>query len=150
MRPMKMFSIDSPSILTTRKGRRMYCERCNHTGLIPSLVLGKFSGKPIPNCFTKCECNQDEPDHYREITPVDFDFTVSWDFHRFICEQYGKGDPGPDEVPKTSEDRSIVPTPEKMPNQQRLDRLEGNLISLRDILKQHANEQKGKKRTGQY
>ncbi len=72
------------------------CLICNGTGLAPSPVLGKFSGNPIPNCFTRCECNPEESEHYQRITPADFDFPMSWDFHRWVCQTYGKGDPGPD------------------------------------------------------
>ncbi len=72
------------------------CLICNGTGLVPSLVLGKFSGKPIPNAYTRCECNPEETEHYHKTTPDDFDFPISYDYYRWVCQTYGEGDPGPD------------------------------------------------------
>lgn len=83
------------------------CSICNGTGLVSSPALGKFSGKPIPNCFTRCECNPEESESYHRIIPADFDFPISWDFHRWACQTYGNGDPGPD---RSQEEQHPEPT----------------------------------------
>lgn len=77
-----------------------YCGKCNHTGLIPSRVLGKFSGKPIPNCLEDCECKDSIPEHYPPLSPSDFDFPMSYDFHRSLCNHHGWQDPGSCELPE--------------------------------------------------
>ncbi len=125
------------------------CSNCNGIGLVPSLVLGKFSGKPIPNCFTRCECNPEETEHYHRITPADFDYSMDWSQWRWVCQTYGKGDPGPDESVKepVAEFRfepDWLATPPVY--QQDIDQLKGNLVSLRDVLKQHVNETRPKKK----
>ncbi len=81
-----------------------YCEKCNHTGLVPSKALGKFSGKPIPNCFSDCECKQQEDREYLyQYTPEMFDFPMSYDFYRSLCQQHSWPDPGPDRPQKQAE-----------------------------------------------
>jgi len=128
------------------------CPKCGGSGLIPSPILGRFSGKPIPNCFTNCpECEREEAARYHRVTPDDFDFPVSWDFHRFIQDRYGRGDPGPERAP-SFEREGQASTPERAPStsQYRLDQLQGNLISLRDMLKQHVNEAKPRREKSKY
>ena len=123
------------------------CAICNGTGLVPSPVLGKFSGKLIPNAFTRCECNPEEMEHYHRITPDDFDYPMDWSQWRWVCQTYGKGDPGPDR-----------PREEQQPERPQIlkttdhhhDQLEGSLVSLRDILKQHVLESTKKRKTGKY
>lgn len=76
---------------TTLKLRQQYCKKCNHTGLVHSKALGKFSGKPIPNSYALCECNpEEEIEHYRDIRPEDFDFPMSDIFREFSFELYGR------------------------------------------------------------
>jgi len=70
------------------------CAICNGTGLVPSKVLGKFSGKPIPNCFSNCACREDEQEHYQQASPEDFDFPMSDTFRGFSYEYCGLPDPG--------------------------------------------------------
>lgn len=86
------------------------CSICGGTGLVPSKALGKFSGKPIPNCFTKCECQKDEPEHYHPFRPEDFDFPMSYSFYRSLCQQHGWQDPGPDRPlePKESQSQVVI------------------------------------------
>lgn len=71
-----------------------YCEKCNHTGLVPSKALGKFSGKPIPNCFSDCECKGDSHDYDYPLKPEDFDFPMSSTFRAFSFQYCGWPDPG--------------------------------------------------------
>ena len=61
-----------------------YCERCNHTGLIPFRNKG---GKLIPNTFLYCDCHEiNEYEHYREIGPEGFDFPCSYVWRAYYEE----------------------------------------------------------------
>ncbi len=117
----------------------LQCPRCKET-----LIPFERNGKVVPNAWLPCKCFEEEPEHYHEITPNDFDFPVSWDMHRWICATYGKGDPGPDVAP-IAPTREVVRIIENTPSNRRLDQLEGNLMSLRDILKEHVNQNIKKK-----
>ena len=79
------------------------CTICGGTGLVPSKVLGKFSGELIENCYTNCECRKEEPEYYREVRPEDFDFPMSYDCYRSLCHQHGWPDPGDDRPPEPPE-----------------------------------------------
>lgn len=73
-----------------------YCEKCNHTGLIPFVK----NGEVIPNAFLHCDCHpiyglNPEPEHYRKVKPEDFDFPMSSNNYRSLCHQHGWQDPGP-------------------------------------------------------
>lgn len=80
--------------------------------------------------------------HWHELTPASFDFPMSWTFHRFVSERYGKGDPGPLE-PRPLVERVIELRP-TVSDDQRIIQLQGNLTSLRDTLKEHVNQGKPK------
>lgn len=58
-----------------------YCEKCNHTGLIPFVKEGKI----IPNTFLYCECYE-EPEHYQQASPGDFDFACSYAWRAYYEE----------------------------------------------------------------
>lgn len=121
----------------------MACKICQGKQLIPFV---NKQGKIVSNAWQYCVCKQDEPEHFRETTPTDFDFPVSWDRHRWVEATYGKGDPGSDMPPITSDNQKSSPLPMQTLPVLRLSQVEGNLVSLRDILKQHVNEAKGKKK----
>jgi len=70
------------------------CSICNGKGLVPSKVLGKFSGKPIPNAWQDCLCREEEHEHYRRPRPSDWDFPMSDTFRGFSYEYCGLPDPG--------------------------------------------------------
>ena len=74
------------------------CPICNDKGLVPSKVLGKFSGKTIPNCYSRCKCNP-EIERYHRVRLSDFDFPMSDAFRGFSYEYCGMPDPA--EVPET-------------------------------------------------
>lgn len=79
------------------------CLKCGGRGLVPSTVLGKFSGKPIPNCFTKCECRKEEEhEYYPRFKPSDFDFPMSHGWRSYIEEEC-TGKPLPAIYPQASD-----------------------------------------------
>ncbi len=84
------------------------CPICKDTGLVPSKVLGKFSGKPIPNCFTNCECRNDEIEYHNPRKATDFDFPMSYDFYRSLCRHHEWPDPGSDRPQEPEEQVSQV------------------------------------------
>ena len=88
----------------------MTCLKCGGSGLIPSKVLGKFSGKPIPNCWTHCECYEEEPEHCHELTPDDYDFPMSYSFRSYI-EERTTGKP----LPAIESQQAPVHQPESRP-----------------------------------
>jgi len=73
-----------------------YCEKCNHTGLIP---FKNKEGKLIPYAFVYCECHKDEPEQ-RPILPRDFDFAMSYSNYRSLCQEHSWTDPGDNEIHK--------------------------------------------------
>ncbi len=98
-------------------------------------------------------CSEPKAGGYREKRPEDFDFPVSHDFHRFICQEYGHGDPGDNETARR--DGGMVDTADLRPaaekressnlslgTDHRIDRLQGELVSLRDSLSSHMKPRK--------
>ena len=69
----------------------LYCEKCNHIGLLPFVKDGKI----IPNAFIDCECKLNIPEHLdpARIQPEDFDFPMSDTFRGFSYEYCGQLDP---------------------------------------------------------
>ena len=76
------------------------CERCNHTGLLPFVKKGRV----IPNAFLDCSCHE-EVDHYTPVRPEDFDFPMSYDYYRSLCQYHGWTDPGDDRPSDKKEDK---------------------------------------------
>ena len=69
--------------------------KCDGTGLIPFTKEGRV----IPNCWTHCDCHpvyglNPEPEHYRKVTPDDYDFPMSSDFRAWTYQHCGVPDPG--------------------------------------------------------
>ena len=122
--------------------------KCDGSGLVPSKVLGKFSGKPIPNCFSDCECKGEEIEHYHPISPDDFDFPISYSFYRSLCQYHGWPDPGSDTLPERSEEpptkQGIQPAPRELRDS--LHKTQVYLNDLTNRLNKHidASKQKGK------
>ncbi len=72
--------------LELRKLGNPYCKKCNHTGLLPFIK----DGRRIDNAFLHCECHEvNQPDHYTPVRPEDYDYPMSWDSWRSICQQNG-------------------------------------------------------------
>ena len=74
--------------LKIRQQGPTYCDKCNHTGLLPFTK----NGKTIPHAYLHCECKIEieRQDHFLEIRPEDFDFPLSESFREFTFEQYGR------------------------------------------------------------
>ena len=117
-----------------------YCEKCNHTGLIPFVK----DGKVIPNAFVFCECRLEQDSHENNlpIKPEDFDFPMSDAFRGATYEHCGVPDPGyvPPQVDISSiEDRisdleAMIAMPGQIPRryQDRLQQIEGGFVNLRN------------------
>lgn len=72
--------------LECRKLGNPYCKKCNHTGLLPFVK----DGRRIDNAFLHCECNEiNQPEHYTPVRPEDYDYPMSWDNWRSICQVNG-------------------------------------------------------------
>lgn len=64
-----------------------YCEKCNHTGLLPFVK----NGKVVPNAFLDCSCRKLEQEQYITIKPEDFDFPCSYVWRAYYEETiYGR------------------------------------------------------------
>ena len=114
------------------------CSKCDGSSLIPFIKEGKV----IPYSFVDCECREDDISLSHPTRPDDFDFPVSWDFHRFISERYGHGDPGSNE-PEIKEQPEPIETIVKhvyvhdmasMRQIRKLYNLESQVIALKKIL----------------
>ena len=66
-----------------------FCEKCNHTGLLPF----EKNGRVIPNTFLDCECKKQEVERYQSIGPEDYDFPLSDTYRGFSFEYCGVPDP---------------------------------------------------------
>lgn len=70
----------------SRKLGNPYCKKCNYTGLLPFIK----DGRRIDNAFLHCECHEvNQPDHYTPVRPEDYDYPMSWDSWRSICQLNG-------------------------------------------------------------
>lgn len=69
-----------------------YCEKCNHTGLLPFIK----DGKVIPHSFIDCECKLSLPEYYDPVRerPEDFDFPMSDSYRGWSFWYCGQPDPG--------------------------------------------------------
>ena len=59
-----------------------YCEKCEHTGLLPFIKEGKVS----PNVHIWCDCHQAEPEYHPGETEEDFDFPCSYSWRSYYHE----------------------------------------------------------------
>lgn len=121
----------------------MACQQCNGTGRVPA--IGVFSGKPIPNAFRHCTCCQCENcmpyASHNEVQPDDFDYPLSYDTRRAICQQNGWPDPGSDKAIEQASTPVAAPFRPR-PVHQELDRLQGELIHIGNIINEHIKRQK--------
>jgi len=77
-------------------GEKPYCEKCKGEGMLPLIK----DGKTIPNAFVYCECHEEEEN--RPPTPDDFDFPMSYDFYRSLCQHHGWSEPADIEQPASN------------------------------------------------
>ena len=70
--------------------KEVKCEKCDGTGLLPF----EKNGEIIPHAYIYCKCHEEEPGSDFRL-PSDFDFPISYDFYRFLCQYYRWEDPEP-------------------------------------------------------
>ena len=133
------------------RSRRMTCDKCNGTGLIPFV---NQRGEVTPHTFLHCACHpvygtKPAPDRYHHVSPQDIDYPVSYGHYRMLCNYHGWPDPGPD--------RPREPEPEKIiyrrrPVDDELDQLKGSFIHIKNVLNEHVDAAKrsAQKRTENY
>ncbi len=122
-----------------------FCAKCNNTGLLPFIK----NSKTIPNVWLDCECRirESEDEHYAPIEPEDFDFPCSDTFRGYYAQTHGHRDPGyyPLETATVVECDRQDPW-ERMEHfatkDKRLDKLQGELIAMRDTLSKHIKPKK--------
>ena len=90
-----------------------YCEKCNHTGLIP---FKNKESKVIPYVWYHCDCHQDEPERYQSTRVGDFDFPMSQTFRAFSYEYCGQPDPDTVRLPEPEEEAKPVFQPRPIIN----------------------------------
>lgn len=82
--------------------------KCDGSGLIP---FKNKEGKLIPFTWEYCACHEEGPSHHHALKPTDFDFPVSYDYYRMLCQENGWTDPGndrPSESPEHKQERVVV------------------------------------------
>jgi len=110
---------------------------CDGTGLIPFMKDGKL----IPNTFEYCQCHEsNRPERYHQLTPDDFDFPISHDYYRGLCQEHGWPDPGPLES-------EIQPEPVKViyrrrPVDDEIDQLKSGFVHIQNVLNEHVDAAK--------
>ena len=83
-----------------------YCNKCNHTGLLPFMKEGRL----IPHAFIDCECKLSIIEHYNpvKLRPEDFDFPCSDTLRGFSYEYCGMPDPGScKSLPEVAEQKTM-------------------------------------------
>ena len=66
------------------------CSKCQDTGHLPFVK----NGHAVPDAFIDCECHRPNTET-NILHPEDFDFPMSYNFHRSLCSLHGWTDPGP-------------------------------------------------------
>ena len=65
-----------------------YCEKCNHTGLVPFTKEGQV----IPFAYLNCTCRLEPIEHYEPLKPEDFDYPCSAAFRATSFEYCNQHD----------------------------------------------------------
>ena len=66
------------------------CERCKDTGRLP---FYRSDGSISKTSFIYCSCYNEEPEHYQDIKPSDFDYPCSDDFREHTYRYCRVADP---------------------------------------------------------
>ena len=104
----KALWVVSPAYGQPSKELKPICDICNGTGFLPFIK----DGKVIPYARIYCECHEEE-ERYQPVRPEDFDFPISYDYYRSLCQFHGWPDPGSDIPPNPlEEDDTEIPEPE--------------------------------------
>jgi len=85
---------------------------------------------PITN--TGKWCSEPKVGGYRPLLPEDFDFPISYDYYRGLCQLHGWPDPGSIDPPQEITDHSIITH-----TYQNLQPIKDHLVSLQNRLNQH-------------
>lgn len=78
------------------------CQICHGTGLLPFVK----DGRVIPFAFQDCECKDNQPEHFIDYKPGDFDFPCSDTYRGYFYNQCGIKDPG---YYEQTEKQGIIP-----------------------------------------
>ena len=120
--------------------KQPYCKKCDHTGYLPFIK----SDHIVPNVFINCECR--DSDYRRSVLhPEDFDFPISYDFHRSLCVEHGWIDPGSCYPPEVEQAATLV-SAEPSNVQQQVDKLRVALADERNKINEHLDKKPKKGR----
>lgn len=139
-------AFDENNILTLKEYQppKPYCEKCNHTGLLPF----EKNGMVYSHVFIDCDCKENEREHYQPVSPEDIDFPVSWDWHRHYSNYHGWPEPVNNQIPEPKEEPQVIFKPR--PVHQELDQLKGMLVHYERKLNEHIDLKKPKKKASDY
>jgi len=132
----------------TYQNVKPYCIKCKGTGLLPF----EKNGKVIAGVSIYCECYQEDPDHYRPVIPSDYDYPISYDYYRSLCQYHGWNDPGSDRVFEIEDRPQIVEHIHRTSNKELIDKLHKTQVLFNDLenrLNLHIDNSK-KGRTSKY
>lgn len=120
-----------------------YCDKCNHTGLIP---FKNDAGKTIPHAYLFCTCNPQLDGHSQpyphEYTPELYDFPMSYSYYRSLCLEHGWPDPGPDTSPSEEEQPSPIEDRDAIHLQRQIDKMKAKNNQLQNNLNEHIDASK--------
>ncbi len=107
-----------------------YCEKCNHSGLLP---FKNKKGEVIPHTYLFCECNSGTPYPF-QYTPEQFDFPMSYSCYRSLCREHGWSDPGAYEALGTQEPEPTIEPSWRREQWKVVDSLRGELTHIHAAL----------------
>lgn len=81
-----------------------YCEKCKGKGKLP---WTNKEGKIVSHVWVYCECHEEEPEYPFALRPEDFDFPISYDYYRGLCQLHGWPDPGACAPPEHSKEELL-------------------------------------------
>ena len=137
-------SLRSFEELELREGRNPFCKKCNFTGLLP---FKRKDDSIAPHVFLDCDCRlKDERECYQPIKPEDFDFPVSYDFHRSLCREYGWPDSG-DLTPNIETHEPIVTQHIRIILDKKALELQNRIVALEEEVKGLRSNKKERKYT---
>ncbi len=109
----------------------MTCGLCNGTQLMPFIK----QGRTIPNVMLDCICKENEPEHFNDTRPEDFDYPMSNSFRETTFELYGRAC---DRRPETYQSVATAPPSASQPWDKRqryqLDQTRNELTHIRHKL----------------
>jgi len=123
---------------------------CDGSGLIP---FWSKSGRLVPHAFVYCKCHEfNQPEHYHQVRPEDFDFPISYSYYRALCSYHGWADPGSYELPEPEPESQIgarAPIFRTRPVDKDIDQLRAEVNRINRLLYQKEREGKEVKSGGE-